>query len=247
MSELCYLLPEMLSVVIPAYNEKNYLPATLDSVRAALSDIPSSEIVVVDNESTDTTREIAVRSGANVVDEPVHNIARVRNAGAESARGRILVFVDSDTVVPSELFKRIIELLADETVIGGSVEVRYEPVPKQAWIRLYMFTFQNIGRLLKWRQGAAQFCRASAFRELGGYDETIYVGEDVEFHWRLAKLARRSGRRVVFIEDPTVSTSPRRFERLGLVRSLFFTHPAVVFLGWRTRSIWKYWYDKPIR
>jgi glycosyltransferase involved in cell wall biosynthesis len=237
----------MLSIVIPSYNEENYLPATLESVRAALNDIPDSEVIVVDNESTDATREIAVSFGAKVVDASVHNIARVRNTGAASAQGDVLVFVDSDTLVPPGLFNRIIELMSDEAVIGGSVDVRYEPVPKQAWIRIYMFTFQNIGRLLKWRQGAAQFCRSSAFRDLGGYDETIYVGEDVEFHWRLAKFARRSGRRVVFIDDPTVSTSPRRFEHLGLVRSLFFTHPAVVFIGWRTRFIWKYWYDKPIR
>ena len=237
----------MLSIVIPAYNEETYLPATLESVRSALNDISDAEVIVVDNESTDATREIAVSFGAKVVYESVHNIARVRNTGAASAQGDVVVFVDSDTLVPPGLFNRIIELMSDGAVIGGSVDVCYEPVPKKAWIRLYMFTFQNIGRLLKWRQGAAQFCRSSAFRDLGGYDETIYVGEDVEFHWRLAKFARRSGRRVVFIEDPTVSTSPRRFERLGLVRSLFFTHPAVVFLGWRTRFIWKYWYDKPIR
>jgi glycosyltransferase involved in cell wall biosynthesis len=237
----------MLSIVIPAYNEEKCLPATLESVRAALGNIPSAEIIVVDNESTDATREIAANFGANVVDESVHNIARVRNTGAAKARGDILIFIDADTLVPSTLFKKMIELNSDETVLGGSVDVRYEPVPTQAWMRLYMFTFQNVGRLLKWRQGAAQFCRTSVFRELGGYDETIYVGEDIEFHWRLARLARRSGGRVVFIEDATVSTSPRRFERLGLVRSLFFTHPVVVFLGWRTRFIWKYWYDKAIR
>jgi len=237
----------MLSIVIPAYNEEKYLPAALESVRDALRDIPLAEIIVVDNESTDSTRKIAVSFGAKVVDESVHNIARVRNTGAAQAEGDILVFLDSDTRVPPALLKKITELNSDETILGGSVDVRYEPVPKQAWLRLYIFTFQSIGRLLRWRQGAAQFCRTSVFRELGGYDETIYVGEDIEFHWRLARFARRSGGRVVFIEDPAVSTSPRRFEHLGLVRSLFFTHPAVVFLGWRTRFIWKYWYDKAIR
>jgi glycosyltransferase involved in cell wall biosynthesis len=237
----------MLSVVIPAYNEEKCLPATLESVRMALADIEASELIVVDNASTDGTRAIAAGFGATIVDESIHNIARVRNTGAARAGGDILVFIDSDTCVPRVLFKRITELLSDDKVLGGSVDVRYEPAPKQAWIRLYMFTFQNIGRLLKLRQGAAQFSRASVFGELGGYDETIYVGEDVEFQWRLVKHAGLHGGRVEFIEQPTVSTSPRRFEGLGLVRSLFFTHPAVVFLGWRTRFIWKYWYDKAIR
>jgi glycosyltransferase involved in cell wall biosynthesis len=237
----------MLSVVIPAYNEEKNLPATLESVRVALKDIPSAEVIVVDNESPDTTREIAAAFGATIVDESVHNIARVRNTGAAHAQGDILVSIDADTHVPPTLFEKIIELNRDETVLGGSVDVRCEPAPRQAWIRLYISTFQTTGRIVKWRQGAAQFCRAEAFRELGGYDETIYVGEDIEFQWRLAKYARASGGRVEFIADPTVSSSPRRFEHLGLIRSLFFTHPAVVFLGWRTRFIWKYWYEKAIR
>lgn len=237
----------MLSIVIPAYNEEKCLPATLESIGEALRGIASAEVIVVDNESTDATREIAAGFGAKVVAESVRNIARVRNAGAASARGDVLVFIDADTLVPPDLFKRMIELTADEKVIGGGVGVRYEPVPKQAWLRLYILMFQYIGRLLKWRGGAAQFCRTPAFRELGGYDETIYVGEDIEFHWRLAKLARGSGRRVEFIEHPAVSTSPRRFEHLGIARTLFYTHPALMLLTWRTRSIWKYWYEKAIR
>ena len=237
----------MLSVIVPAYNEEKYLPATLESIRLALSDLTSAELIVVDNESTDATREIAIAAGAQIVDETVHNIGRVRNTGAAAAVGDMLVFIDSDTRVPQGLFKRIAELSSDENVIGGSVAVHYEPVSKQRWIRLYIFTFQNIGRLLRWRQGAAQFCRASVFGELGGYDETIYVGEDIEFHGRLARYARATGRSVEFIEDLMVNTSPRRFEGLGLTRSLFYTHPVVVLLGWRTRFIWKYWYEKAIR
>jgi len=237
----------MLSVVVPAYNEEKYLPATLESIRLALGNVASSELIVVDNESTDSTRTIAAGFEAKIVNETVHNIGRVRNSGAAESRGDMLVFIDSDTLVPPDLFEKINGITADENVIGGSVAVRYEPVSRRAWIRLYIFIFQNIGRLLKWRQGAAQFCRASVFRELGGYDETIYVGEDIEFHWRLAKLARATGQSVEFIEDTRVMTSPRRFEHLGLIRSLFYTHHVVVLLGWRIRIIWKYWYEKAIR
>jgi glycosyltransferase involved in cell wall biosynthesis len=53
-----------LSVIIPAYNEEKYLPATLDVLNAALASIDDAEIIVVDNESTDKTREIAGRREA---------------------------------------------------------------------------------------------------------------------------------------------------------------------------------------
>jgi len=75
-----------LSVVIPAYNEEKYLPATLAALKDALESIEDSEIIVIDNESTDATREIAESYGARIVDEHEHNIGKVRNTGANAAR-----------------------------------------------------------------------------------------------------------------------------------------------------------------
>ncbi len=63
-----------LSIVIPAYNEESYLPRTLEALKNALANISDAEIIVVDNESTDATREIAADHGAKIVDELEHNI-----------------------------------------------------------------------------------------------------------------------------------------------------------------------------
>jgi glycosyltransferase involved in cell wall biosynthesis len=237
----------MLSIIVPAFNEEKCLPAALEAIRAAMEPVASSEVIVVDNGSSDRTREIAGRFGAKLVDEAVHNIARVRNTGAASAVGDVLVFIDADTLVPSGLFKRIAELSADERCLGGSADLQYDPPCRQRWTRYYLSVCQSVGRALKWRQGATQFCRADTFREMAGYDESIFVGEDVEFQWRLAKLAARSGGHVKFIDDLFVTTSPRRFDQFGLIRTLFYTHPAVVFLGWRMRLLWKHWYERAIR
>ena len=54
------------------------------------------------------------------------------------------------------------------------------------------------------KQGAAQFRRRNAFDEIGGYDETIFTGEDVEFYWRLSRHARRRGQFLAFLETPRV-------------------------------------------
>jgi glycosyltransferase involved in cell wall biosynthesis len=237
----------MITVIIPAYNEERLLPATLDAINAALAGIDEHELIVVDNESTDRTREIATSLGAKMVDESVRNISAVRNKGAAAAKGDVLVFIDADTLVRPGLFEKIIEAMSEPRCVGGSVAVEYECPFARLWMKFFMRLWLVLGRLTKMRQGALQFCRAEVFRQLGGYDTTIYVGEDIEFHWRLDKLARKQGGFTSFIEEPSVLTSSRRWNRMGLMRMLFFTHPITIFLAWRVRSFWKDWYERPIR
>src|SRR5689334_3351058 len=121
----------LLSVVIPAFNEELYLPETLSRLRDAISICPCSvEIVVIDNASVDRTPEVARSFGATVVHESIHNIARVRNAGAKAARGDVLVFVDADTTVPLQFFVRIAEVMRDAACTGGSADIVHSPASK---------------------------------------------------------------------------------------------------------------------
>ncbi len=233
------------SVVIPAYNEEAFLPKTLDALSTALNATPDAEIIVVDNESTDTTRAIALQNGARIVKEAEHNIGKVRNTGAEAAKGDVFVFVDADTIVRSGTFEKIIEAMSNDRCFGGSVKVEYETASR-GWVRFFMRSWTFWARFTKMRQGALQFCRRDVFRELGGYDKTIYVGEDIEFHWRLDKLAKEHGGLTAFIETPMVLTSSRRWEKMG-VKMLFIGHPVTIFLGWRVRSLWRDWYEDAIR
>ena len=236
-----------ISVIVPAFNEASCLAQTLASISAALSVAGcDSEIVVVDNESTDKTPEIAIAVGARVVSESEHIIARVRNTGAAQTDGGVLVFIDADTLVPETLFVRIAEVMKDEKCLGGGVTVEYFPV-EQTWIKYYVALWLFMARLVRTTQGAAQFYRRSAFKQIKGYDETIFVGEDMEIHTRLKRLAQSSGGRIELITDPKVTSSARKFDKLGMARTLFFTHPVTMFLAWRTRWVWKYWYEQAIR
>jgi glycosyltransferase involved in cell wall biosynthesis len=236
-----------ISVVIPAYNEEKYLPATLVSLAESLTQIPNTKIIVVDNESSDATRESASAFGARVITESEHNIGAVRNAGARAAVGELLFFLDADTLVSPGLFEKVIDVMSDEKCVGGSVAVEYMPGEKRRWIHYYLLLCLAVGKAVRMRQGAAQFCRKDVFEELSGYDETIYVGEDVEFQWRLEKLARDRSGNTAFIEEPKVRTSSRRFDKMGFWRTVVITHPITVFCGWRKRSIWKDWYEHAVR
>jgi hypothetical protein len=97
------------------------------------------------------------------------------------------------------------------------------------------------------KQGAAQFCRKAVFEKLNGYDENIFVGEDIEFYWRLSKFARNNNGRLYFIENPRVKTSARRLDRMSLWKMFLLMQPVFIRLAWRKKSLWKDWYEKTIR
>ncbi|MEO8041575.1 MAG: glycosyltransferase [Acidobacteriota bacterium] len=236
-----------ISIVIPAYNEEKYLPDTLAALTQALALVDDAEIIVVDNMSTDSTTEIAANCGANVVTESVRNIGYVRNTGANASTGDVIVFIDADSIVRPGVFEKIIAAMSDERCLGGSAAVEYEPIESRIVVIWFMLLWPFLGKLMKMRGGALQFCRAEIFRELGGYDTSIYVGEDIDFHWRLDKLAVKRACFTAFIEEPRVLTSSRRWNKMGLVRMMFFTHPITVLLAWRIRSFWKDWYEDVIR
>jgi glycosyltransferase involved in cell wall biosynthesis len=237
----------MISIIIPAYNEESYLPETLERIGKALSVADcSSEIIVVDNGSQDKTRQIAESFGAKVCPESEHNISKVRNTGAKNSAGDILIFVDADTLVPPTLFREIVKVMTDEKCFGGAVSVAYGDF-KRKWVKFYLLGWKFWETVFNTRQGATQFCRREAFFALNGYDENIYMGEDVEFHRRLAKLAKARKGYVSFIKNPKVMTSTRRFDKMSWAKTLLLTNPLFIVFTWKRRKFWKDWYEKAVR
>jgi glycosyltransferase involved in cell wall biosynthesis len=242
---------EAISVIIPAFNEERYLPLTLEHLERARDHVGAGrnkqvEVVVVDNASTDGTADIAMGCGARVVPEPDHNIARVRNTGASAASGDLLVFLDADTLVPFCLLSRIIEVMEEPTCLGGAVDIDHRPTRRL--IKIYLRAWRLIGLCLGMAQGAVQFCRREAFSSLGGYDERMYMGEDVDFYWRLARLAKTRKQHVQYLKDVRVVPSCRRFDQWPTSRILIETNPLYITLFRRRQAAWRGWYgDVPRR
>src|SRR6266487_2233807 len=89
---------QMISFIVPAYNEELELSSTIAALHAAVSDAGQAyEIVVVDDASTDATAKVATAAGARVISINRRQIAAARNAGACAARAAYLFFVDADT------------------------------------------------------------------------------------------------------------------------------------------------------
>jgi glycosyltransferase involved in cell wall biosynthesis len=239
-----------LSVVVPAFNEEGYLAATLEHLRAAGALLVSrggseTEIIVVDNGSTDRTAAVALQHGARVVNEAVHNVGRVRNAGAHASQGDAIVFLDADTLLPPHALARIEEEMRDPRCAGGALDLLYRP--RRRVMSWYLGGWRWIGKLAGIAMGSGQFCRRDIFTELGGYDETIFMGEDVDFFWRLRRLARRRALRVPVLRDVVVSPSSRRFDQWPLWRVLVWTNPFFALPLRRRREAWSGWYTNPVR
>ena len=239
-----------LTIIVPAFNEEAYLAPTLASIRAAANQVRirsgvDVDIIVVDNASVDGTAAVARDLGAAVIHEPVQGIARARNAGARRATAEVLVFFDADVFVPRTLLVAICAAMRDPTCVGGGVDVDYRP--RRAFVRLYLRVWRLLGRLTAMVQGAAQFCRKDVFEEVGGYDESVWMGEDVDFYWSLRKLAARTRRTVRFVREPRVKPSCRRFDQWPVWKILVWTNPVFIGLFRRWKPVWKGWYSDAVR
>ena len=175
----------------------------------------------------------------------MQGIARARNAGARRATGDVLVFFDADVAVPRTLLAAICAAMRDPTCVGGGVDVDYRP--RRLFVRLYLRAWRLLARVAGMVQGAAQFCRRDAFEQVGGYDEQVWMGEDVDFCWRLRKLARRTRRNVRLLREPRVRPSCRRFDQWPLWRVLVWTNPVFIGLFRRWKPAWKGWYSDAVR
>lgn len=235
-----------ISVIVPAYNEERYIGETLNNLNSAKDFLlkskgVSTEIIVVDNGSTDSTASIALSSGAKIIKESQQNVARARNVGANGASGNHLVFIDADVIVPKSLLWRITEAMKDEGCVGGAVDAIYQP--GKLWVKVYLQVWRLFGKLAGMAQGATQFCRRDVYVRLCGYDETMYMGEDVDFYWRLKRFAKRHHARLCFIKDIQVIPSTRRFDRWPFWRTLVWTNPLFILIFRRRKGPWKEWYS----
>ncbi|PTR16385.1 glycosyl transferase family 2 [Nitrosospira sp. Nsp2] len=111
-----------LSIIIPAFNEERMIVRCLESIYISLDANHNpgftSEIIVVDNNSTDGTAHLARAAGARVVFEPINQIGRARNAGAAEAQGEWLMFIDADSILSPGLLSEILRLIEDGNSVG---------------------------------------------------------------------------------------------------------------------------------
>jgi glycosyltransferase involved in cell wall biosynthesis len=111
-------MPPLVSVIIPAHNEADQIAQCLESVFA--TGYPSLEVIVVDDDSTDSTAEVASRYPAKLIRRAFKGgISIARNEGLMQAQGEIVAFVDADCEVSLDWLTRLVPHYADQNVAGA--------------------------------------------------------------------------------------------------------------------------------
>jgi glycosyltransferase involved in cell wall biosynthesis len=203
-----------LSIIIPAFNEERLITDCIESIRSAIAaregaDI-ATELIVVDNNSTDRTAEIATQLGARVCFEKVNQIARARNAGAEAARGDWLMFVDADSVVSPALLADILALVESGATVGCGSTVRMDGLP--LWGRIALKSWNRVSIVFRWAAGSLFVCRADAFQEVGGFSRMLYAAEEIDLSRRLKKWGCPRGLKFVIVRRHPLATSARKLK-----------------------------------
>jgi glycosyltransferase involved in cell wall biosynthesis len=209
----------MISFIVPAHNEELLIGQTLSALqRAGQASGESFEIIVVDDSSTDATAAIAREHGTRLFSVQNRQIAATRNAGARQARGDFLFFVDADTLATPEAVAAGIKALRAGAVGGGCLFDFDGPLPP--WVKFLLPIVVSVARIIRLLGGCFLFCRADAFRTIGGFPERVYAAEELFFILALKEQGR-------FVVPPArVITSGRKartyspFEIFGVILSL---------------------------
>jgi glycosyltransferase involved in cell wall biosynthesis len=234
------------SIVIPAYNEEAYLPRTLAAIKRAMAKTDQrGELIVVDNNSGDRTADIARNHGARVVHERINQISKARNAGAAAAEGRHLIFVDADTLISARLLQAALGHLASNAVCGGGSTIAPDK-PLKPMLRHGLRLWNRLSVMFNVAAGSFIYCRRDGFRAVGGFSETVFVGEELWFSLAYQKWGRRRGQSFRILSHAPVVTSTRKLEWFTPYQTLLMLISMVFFpLISRNRNLCRYWYVRP--
>jgi len=214
-----------LSFVIPAYNEEAYLPACLDSVLAQTRELGDAvEIIVVNNASTDRTREVALKyPGVRVVDEPKKGLTFARQAGFFASKGELIANVDSDSrLTPGWVDQVLTNFAADPKMVALSGPfIYYDLSPKQLisvrifYAAAFLVYVMNryVLRAGSMVQGGNFVLRRDALEKIGGFNTAIaFYGEDTDIARRMNQVGH-----VRFTFDLKMFSSARRLKQEGML------------------------------
>lgn len=214
------MVKPVVSVVIPAYNEEKFIEGSLKSLQRQNFDLPY-EIIVVDNNSTDNTAQLARDLGAVVVAEKTRGVCAARQAGTVVAQGEIIVSTDADTFfAPDWLDKIYVEFERNPKLVGLVGSCKFVDAPR--WGRWYANGLFGLVHKIYKRTGKVKYLAAcnAAFRKSAfrGYNTNLTQGGD---EIDLLRQLQKQGP-VKYLPYNDVYTSARRMHR-GLFYNLFVT------------------------
>jgi glycosyltransferase involved in cell wall biosynthesis len=198
--------PVIISVIIPARNEEEFLPATIEALKAQT--YRNFETIVVANGCSDRTAEVARDLGCRVFELEDRGLGAARNLGGREAVGQILLFLDADTLLPREALK----IVASKFRRCHSCGTLWGEPDSRKLSHKLIYTAKNFIHAAHLHCGSSGviLCWKDDFLEVGGFDESLYLRENSHLMKRLLKFGR-----YCFIARTSAITSMRRYESQG--------------------------------
>lgn len=250
-------MPPLVSIVIVTYNSSDVIGACLDSLSAS-SMKDRTEVIVVDNGSTDSTPSLVAREYPHVrmANAPGNlGYAGGNNLGVSMSSGRHILLLNPDTIVPSEAVQVLSEALESDPslwVVGpcivdseGEIAHASGDFPTLGWAiaevaegkRLGMKSAVNVSRIepcsadrdVDFITGASMMTTRQAWETLGGLDEDYFLYfEDTDY---CARVRRAGGRVRLIAQTSVVHLQGTSFDGAGTLRSRRFLQGLVLFLA----------------
>lgn len=209
------------TVVVPVRNGEETIESLLESLNNLNYESDKVEVIVVDGNSTDKTREIVKNYPVKLFIENKKGLNVARNIGIKKSKGEIVAFTDSDCIVPPNWITKIVENFKDPQVscVGGSAKALNSDFVSQyadnSIVRLMPF-FRKREELDKVRPffrhpaGCNMAYRRKVAEEIGYFDENIQYGfDEVEFADRVCKAGYK------MVLDPNVMVWHKHRSTLG--------------------------------
>jgi glycosyltransferase involved in cell wall biosynthesis len=197
-----------ISIIIPAHNEEEFLPGTLEAL--ARQSYARFETIVVANGCTDRTAEVVRGKCTQFFDLQERGLGPARNLGAAKAKGNLLLFLDADTILAPDALGKIARKFSRRYAMGT---VRGVPDSKKLSYKLIYLVKNGIHAThLHHGSSGVILCWKDFFEAVGGFNNELYLRENSD----LMKKLRRYGKYKYISTAPAV-TSMRRYEEKGTI------------------------------
>jgi glycosyltransferase involved in cell wall biosynthesis len=186
------IMKPLLSIIVPVYNGAKTISSCIQHLENLDYPNEKCEIIIVDNNSDDDTRDIVQTYDVEYLFEKKKGPGAARNLGARKARGEILGFVDSDCLVGRTWARELEKSFIDENV--AAVVGLPDHTTRSTWDLLHSIDYQKYwereqssGKPLNKICGANCAIRKQVFLGLGGFDEDLLCFEDIELGFRIVE------------------------------------------------------------
>ena len=198
-----------LSIIIPCINEAELLPALLSHIKSFCGN--PVELSVVDAFSNDSTKSVALEYGALVFDSSIARRSIQMDTGAKLATGDMLLFMHADSVPPKNFYNDILASVSSGSKMGC---FRLKFSPSHKFLKFFEI-FVGLPWLICRGGDQGLFISASFYKEIGGFDKSLFIMEDID-------IIRRGVKKSKFeILRSRMKTSSRAYAKYGYYKLQF--------------------------